>query len=112
MSGKRMRKQPQRTCIGCQRVRAKRELVRLVRTPAGEMIVDATGKVAGRGAYLCPNRRCWLTALQRRRIGQALKIELTDADRAQIEARAREFPEQDVEPQDGSAALSVEADGH
>ncbi|HHX63718.1 MAG TPA: YlxR family protein [Chloroflexi bacterium] len=97
MTAKRVKRQPQRTCIGCRRVRSKRELVRLVRTPAGELVIDSTGKVAGRGAYLCPERRCWSIALERRRIGQALKIELSEEERAQIQTHAERFPEANVE---------------
>jgi predicted RNA-binding protein YlxR (DUF448 family) len=86
-----MRKQPQRTCIGCRGVFSKRELVRLVRTPAGEILLDPTGKAAGRGAYLCRNRACWLAALKGNRIEQALHAPLSDADRAQIEAYAAQL---------------------
>ncbi len=50
---------PQRTCIACRAVRAKRELVRIVRTPEQRVLADATGKRAGRGAYLCRTRDCW-----------------------------------------------------
>lgn len=86
-----MRKQPQRTCIGCRQVFTKRELVRLVRTPNGEILVDPTGKAAGRGAYLCRNRGCWLAALKGNRIEQALHTPLSAEDRAQIEAYAAQL---------------------
>ncbi|MFS8640208.1 MAG: YlxR family protein, partial [Symbiobacteriaceae bacterium] len=49
---------PQRTCIGCRAVRPKRELLRIVRTPEGEILFDPSGRRAGRGAYLCPSASC------------------------------------------------------
>ncbi|MBC7234311.1 MAG: YlxR family protein [Chloroflexi bacterium] len=88
---KRVRRQPQRTCIACRRIDSKRALVRLVRTPEGEVLIDLTGKRAGRGAYLCTNPRCWLTALEDGRIGRALKAELSTEERAHIRAYALEL---------------------
>ncbi|MFO7265430.1 MAG: YlxR family protein [Limnochordales bacterium] len=67
------RKVPMRTCVGCRTVRPKRELVRIVRTPAGEVVVDPTGKLAGRGAYVCPDRRCLELAWQGKRLERALQ---------------------------------------
>lgn len=75
----------------------KRELVRLVRTASGEVVVDSTGKLAGRGAYLCSDKRCWLVALNTERIGHALKVTLTDEELAQIRAYAAQPPEVDAE---------------
>ena len=57
-AGARPRHVPLRTCVGCRQVRPKRELVRVVRTPQGEVELDPTGKRAGRGAYLCPSVEC------------------------------------------------------
>ena len=69
---------PQRTCIACRTVRAKREFVRIVRTADNQVQADPTGKKAGRGAYLCRQRECWDTALENRgRLEQALKLETT-----------------------------------
>ena len=67
---------PQRTCIACRTVRAKREFVRIVRTAENQVLADPSGKRAGRGAYLCRLRDCWDTALENRgRLEQALKLE-------------------------------------
>jgi len=68
---------PQRTCVVCRTVRPKRELVRIVRTPDGAVMVDETGKRSGRGAYLCRQRDCWETAVARRQLERALKVTLT-----------------------------------
>ena len=93
---KKVRKQPQRTCISCQRVLPKRELVRVVRTPSSEVVIDRTGKVAGRGAYLCPFRDCWATALKRKAIDRALDVTLSEADLAKINEFASQLRERDM----------------
>ena len=69
--------------MGCRQIKAKRELVRLVRTPAG-IEIDNTGKKEGRGAYLCPTLECWETALKNRRLEYALRSNLTVEDREQL----------------------------
>ena len=81
---------PQRTCIACRSVRAKREFVRIVRTPENRVQADPTGKKSGRGAYLCRQRECWDTVLESRgRLEQALKLE-TKIDAEDL-ARLREY---------------------
>ena len=89
------RKKPQRTCIGCRQIATKRELVRIVRTPEGKTVVDPTGKQAGRGAYLCANRRCWQSALDHKLLNRALKMTLSDEDDARLRAYAESLPELD-----------------
>ncbi len=82
---------PQRSCVGCRQTRGKRELVRVVRTPRGEVQLDVTGKVAGRGAYLCPSERCLEAALKQKRLARALGVavgpEAVEAIREQVRAR-------------------------
>ncbi len=72
----RVRRVPQRMCVACRETRPKREMVRVVRTPAGEVRVDPTGKAAGRGAYVDPREGCVELALRERRLQQALEVEL------------------------------------
>ncbi len=67
---------PQRTCIGCRKVQSKREMVRLVRTPEGELVIDETGKQNGRGAYLCRQPSCWDAASKGQQLGKSLKMEI------------------------------------
>lgn len=67
------RRVPQRTCVGCRTVRPKRELVRVVRTPDKEVTVDPTGKTAGRGAYVCPDKGCLESAYKGKRLERALQ---------------------------------------
>lgn len=81
---------PQRTCIACRRSDAKRGLIRLVRDAEGRVSVDPAGKRAGRGAYLCHELACWETAIKRRAIERALKLEqLHPDDRAALLDYAR-----------------------
>jgi predicted RNA-binding protein YlxR (DUF448 family) len=70
---------PTRTCIACRTSRPKRELVRLVRVPSGEVVVDGTGKLNGRGAYLCRSDECWTLAERRRALERALSVSLDAA---------------------------------
>ena len=60
-----VRKKPERLCIGCHEVRLKRELVRIVRSPEGEFSIDANGKKPGRGAYVCRSEECFDSAVKR-----------------------------------------------
>ena len=85
---------PMRTCVVCKEKRPKRDLLRIVRTPSGEIIVDSTGKTNGRGGYVCTSDGDtgdhWAERQIRGRLGQALKVELTqeDVDRLSEAARA------------------------
>ncbi|HHW11642.1 MAG TPA: YlxR family protein [Firmicutes bacterium] len=72
----RQRKIPQRTCIGCNTVRAKRELIRIVRTPELEVLVDFTGKKSGRGCYICPSSSCLEKALKGNLLANKLEVEV------------------------------------
>ena len=72
----RVRKVPQRTCVGCGATRPKRELYRVVRTPDGQVLWDPTGKRAGRGAYVCGDPRCLDLALKQRKLERALAVDL------------------------------------
>jgi uncharacterized protein len=62
-------------------VRPKRELLRIVRTPEGEVILDPTGKKAGRGAYICPLETCLQKALQGNRLEHALEVTIKPDER-------------------------------
>jgi uncharacterized protein len=67
------RKISMRICIGCQEKKPKKELVRIVRTPQGEVALDLTGKKAGRGAYICPQSACMKKALKGKRLEKNLQ---------------------------------------
>ena len=85
---------PQRTCIACRQVRNKRDLVRIVRTAEAGVVIDPSGKRAGRGAYLCRARPCWDLALapRSRMLDHALKTTLSEAERATLSAFAQSLP--------------------
>ena len=80
----RPRRVPQRTCVACRSTSGKRDFVRIVRTPAGAIEVDETGKKAGRGAYLCANPACWAEALKKGRLDSALRVKLSADDRLRL----------------------------
>ena len=88
MVKRRVRKQPQRTCIACQQVLPKRELTRIVREPNGKVTIDPTGKLSGRGTYLCAGKQCWFEALKRKHIERALHVVPTAEEYATLEAFA------------------------
>ena len=77
---------PRRTCVVCRSTTAKRTLHRIVRSPAGTVTYDPTGKAAGRGAYLCGQPDCLDLAVRRRSIQRALKVTDTVAANAAVEA--------------------------
>ncbi|MCL2766625.1 MAG: YlxR family protein [Peptococcaceae bacterium] len=64
---------PQRLCVGCQEMKPKKELLRIVRTPDEGITIDQTGKRAGRGVYICLNPECLKIARKGKRIEKALK---------------------------------------
>jgi len=68
-----MRKIPQRMCIGCRNMRNKKELIRIVRTPQGEIEMDTGGKKPGRGAYICPDAECFKKAVKSKGLEKALE---------------------------------------
>lgn len=68
------RKIPMRVCIGCQQKMAKKELIRVVRTPDGEVVLDSTGKKSGRGAYLCRKQDCFKKAIKGKRLEKNLQM--------------------------------------
>lgn len=91
---------PQRTCVGCREILPKRSLVRIVRLP-GEVRVDPTGKMAGRGAYLHDRLSCWERGLNGA-LAHALRTELTAKDREELLAFMATLPPE----------MSVEEAGH
>jgi len=100
-----------RTCVLCQQVRPKRELVRVVRTPAGTIAIDEKGKAPGRGAYLCRQRACWESALARERLDHALKIKLGAEDRATLLAYGQQLPQAEAD-QVASAVSAEKGEGN
>jgi len=67
------KKIPQRMCVGCQEMKNKKELIRVVRAPDGVVSLDPSGKKAGRGAYVCATEQCFTKAYKEKRLERALK---------------------------------------
>ena len=82
------KKIPMRTCVGCREMKEKRELIRIVRTPEGDVVMDDTGKRSGRGAYICRNPECLTRAIRQKQLERQLQItlkqEIADALAAKI----------------------------
>lgn len=70
------RKAPIRTCVGCRESSDKIALLRIVRTTDGEVRIDPTGKMAGRGAYLCGKKDCLSLAIKHKKLSKALRCEI------------------------------------
>ena len=75
---------PARTCVACRTTRPKRELVRIVRTPDGRVVVDETGRLAGRGAYVCRSAACLTIANTKGALSRALETSVPTALLASI----------------------------
>jgi predicted RNA-binding protein YlxR (DUF448 family) len=71
------RKIPLRKCVACQQMMPKRELIRVVKTPNDEMLIDLSGKKAGRGAYLCGKLSCFKLAKKSKALDRALKQQVS-----------------------------------
>ncbi len=72
-AGKKDKKPPLRMCVACQTMRPKKELVRIVASQDGSVMLDKTGRAAGRGAYLCRDAACLAKAVKEKRLERALK---------------------------------------
>jgi predicted RNA-binding protein YlxR (DUF448 family) len=97
-AGPRPRHVPQRTCIACKQVRPKRELIRIVRTPDGHILLDPTGKKSGRGAYLCAKRSCWEPAVRKGKLEHEFEMTLLPEDRAALDAYIETLPVEAAPP--------------
>ena len=68
------KKIPQRQCIGCGEMKSKREMIRILKTPEGEFVLDVTGRKNGRGAYLCPSVECLKKAVKGKGLERSFKM--------------------------------------
>ncbi len=72
------KKIPQRQCLGCRQMKPKNELVRIIRTPLDEVRLDVTGKMNGRGAYICREKACFDKAVKSKAVDRALKMDVPE----------------------------------
>ena len=85
------KKIPQRQCMGCRERKAKKELIRVVRTPEGEVCLDFSGKLNGRGSYLCPDPECLKKARKAKSLERSLEVPIPEEvyDRLEKEMEAQ-----------------------
>lgn len=72
------RKIPQRQCVGCRTMKDKKALIRVVKTPEGEVVLDVSGKKSGRGAYVCPDSACLKKARKSRALERVFELAIPD----------------------------------
>jgi len=89
---------PLRQCLGCREMKPKRELIRAVRSPEGEITLDFHGKKPGRGAYLCPSAECFRKARKAKALERTLSTQIPPEIYALIEAELAARP-----PEQGAA---------
>lgn len=82
------KKIPLRQCVGCNEMKSKKEMLRVLKIAENEVILDATGKMNGRGAYLCKNEECLKKAIEQKGIERSLKMNI---DKAVYEKLEKEF---------------------
>ena len=73
-----MKKIPQRTCIGCNSKKSKKELIRIVKDKEGNIQIDRTGKLPGRGAYICDDVSCLDKAIKSKRLEKTFETKIED----------------------------------
>lgn len=69
---------PMRQCVGCQEMKNKKEMIRVIRTKEDEFLLDATGKKNGRGAYICPDRECLKKAVKNKGLERSFKQKIPE----------------------------------
>ena len=88
-----MKKVPLRQCIGCGEMKSKKEMIRVIKTADEEILLDATGRQNGRGAYLCPSMECMKKAVKSKGLERSFKMaipkEVYDALEKEMEALGR-----------------------
>lgn len=72
------KKIPMRQCLGCREMKPKKELIRVVRSPEGDISLDFRGKAPGRGAYICPNAQCLKKAVRARALEKAFSAQIPE----------------------------------
>ena len=82
---------PMRVCLGCSEKKPKKELIRIVKSPEGDIPADATGKKPGRGAYICPRTECLLKAKKARRLEKNFSCRIDDEVYGTLETQIGEM---------------------
>jgi len=80
-----VKKVPMRQCIGCGERKEKKELIRVIRTPEGQIELDTSGRKNGRGAYLCRSVECLKKSQKKKTLSRSLQVEIPEAVYEQLE---------------------------
>ncbi|MBQ9196331.1 MAG: YlxR family protein [Clostridia bacterium] len=95
------RKIPMRMCVGCREMKPKRELLRVVRSPEGDISFDLTGRKPGRGAYVCRSAECLSLAVRKKQLERAFSAAISDEVRDSLMAQIADLPAVAEEQTDG-----------
>lgn len=87
------KKIPMRQCVGCREMKPKKELIRVVRSPEGQVSLDFRGKLPGRGAYVCPNPACLAKAKKSKALERAFSAPLSEEVYQALEEQMKEVPQ-------------------
>jgi Predicted nucleic-acid-binding protein implicated in transcription termination len=85
------KKIPLRQCTGCGEMKSKKEMIRVIKTPEDEIVIDATGKKNGRGAYICNSYDCLAKAIKTKALERSLKIKIPQEVYAELERELKEL---------------------
>lgn len=85
------KKVPMRKCVGCQEMKNKKEMIRVIRTTEDKFVLDATGKKNGRGAYICPERKCLEMAVKNHGLERSFKQAIPKEVYESLEKEMKEF---------------------
>lgn len=94
----RVKKIPQRMCVGCKEMKGKKTLIRVVKTPEDMVLIDVTGKKAGRGAYVCPQEACLQLAMKSKGLEKSLKTKISPEVYASLKEQLPKEPLPQNEP--------------
>ena len=92
-----VKKIPQRQCVGCREMKDKKSLLRVVKSPEGEVSLDFGGKKPGRGAYVCRNVDCLKRAIKQRQLERQLEVQLTEEVAQALQDTIVNLPAQEAE---------------
>ena len=87
------KKIPMRQCVGCREMKPKKELIRVVRSPEGQVSLDFRGKLPGLGAYVCPNPACLAKAKKSKALERAFSAPLPEEVYQALEEQMKEVPQ-------------------
>lgn len=87
------KKIPMRQCVGCREMKPKKELIRVVRSPDGQVSLDFRGKLPGRGAYVCPNPACLAKTKKSKALERAFSAPLPEEVYQALEEQMKEVPQ-------------------